>query len=221
LGNSGPIRSPPAGRQSTARNRHSAKSVAVPQNGPSGLSRLRGSGVRKDGLFVTLLLMFRRSLYAFILVVSVPMIWINAETYLHDVRLGMLETSVGLLQLGYLLAAVAIFIIAARTLLQIISQSHRASGRPDDSAVSSASLSNRMHQIRTGWRGAYARRPVSVIVLSLLIISIPFDLVFVASGGLPSFGLHDWIIVGIAELPFAFVALTALIKPRSDRHTVR
>lgn len=171
--------------------------------------------MRQDRLFGTLLLMFRRILYTFILVVSVPIIWMNAETYLRDVRSGMLETSVGVLKVGYLLAAVSIFIIAVRRLLQMRSEPG------DATAVSSASFSNRMHQIRTGWRGAYARRPVSVIVLSLLLISIPFDLVLLASGVLRSFGLHDWIMVGIAELPFAFVVVAALINPRSDRHTVR
>lgn len=169
--------------------------------------------------------MFRRVLYAIILVASVPMIWVNTEAYLHDVRLGMLETSVGTLQLGYLLAAVAIFVIAARTLLQMRAQPNRASGQRGDTTVGPASISNRIHQIRTGWRAAYARRPVWVIVLLiglvLLLLSIPFDLVYLASGGLRSLELHDWIMVGLAELPVAFVVVAALIKPRSDHHPLR
>ena len=43
-------------------------------------------------------LVFRRALYSLILVVGLLVVWINGQTYLHDVRLGMAMTSVGLLQ---------------------------------------------------------------------------------------------------------------------------
>lgn len=45
------------------------------------------------------LLMFRRILYSLILMASLPVVWINYQTYLHDVALGMAMRSAGLLQL--------------------------------------------------------------------------------------------------------------------------
>ncbi len=43
--------------------------------------------------------MFRRILYSLILMASLPVVWINYQTYLHDVALGMAMRSAGLLQL--------------------------------------------------------------------------------------------------------------------------
>ena len=154
--------------------------------------------------------MFRRALYSLILVVSLPVVWINAQTYLHDVRLGMAMASAGLLQLAYVLVCFAIPLIALRTLLQL-----RHRNKTKTAAV--PSFRNEFHRIQAVWGGAFSARPISASLLSLLLISIPFGLVLMASGGWRSFGPHDWVMVGIAELPFAFVVLVGLFSLRSNR----
>jgi hypothetical protein len=153
---------------------------------------------------------FRRALYSLILVVGLLVVWINGRTYLHDVRLGMAMTSAGLLQLAYVLVCCAIPLIALRTLLQL---RHRNKTK----VAAARSLRDEFHRIQAVSGGAFASRPISASLISLLLISIPFVLVLLASGGWGSLGPHDWVMVGVAELPIAFVVLIGLFSLRSNR----
>lgn len=154
--------------------------------------------------------MFRCALYSLILVVGPLVVWINRQTYLHDVRLGMAMTSVGLLQLAYVLVCCVIPLIALRTLLQL-------RHRNKTNVAATRSFRDEFHRIQGVWGGAFAARPISASLISLLLISIPFVLVLLASGGWRSLGPHDWVMVGIAELPFAFMVLIGVFSLKSNR----
>lgn len=110
---------------------------------------------------------------------------------------------------SYLPLCLAIPLTALRTLPQL-----RRRGK-NDGVAAAASYRSEIHRIQALWGGAFAARPISASLLSLLLISIPFGLVLLAAGGWRSLGPHDWVMAGIVELPPAFVVALGLISIRS------
>ena len=165
---------------------------------------------------------FRRLLYSLVIVVALVVAWIKMDAYLHNVRVGRGGSTAGLLDLGYLLAMVALVVIAMRVLLR--TRSSRAIDRLDRGEIrngsrnaaeltgrsiqySDTSLRDKLRQLPTIAREAFGRRPIWASILSMFMISIPVLLVSMAhAGGLKAFGLHEWILVAVMELPLVIVA---------------
>jgi len=176
---------------------------------------------------------FRRLLYALVLVVALVVAWIKMDAYLHDVRTGMSGSPAGLLDLGYLLAVAALAVIAARALLGTrlsrtidrldrgeIRNGSRNAAKPAGRSIrySDTSLRSKLRQLPTNAREAFGRRPIWASILSMFMISIPVFLVSAAhAGGLKTFGVDDWILVAVMELPMAIVACVVLVDVWSHR----
>ena len=176
---------------------------------------------------------FRRLLYALVLVVALVVAWIKMDAYLHDVRIGMSESPARLLDLGYLLAVVALAVIAVRALLRHrlsraicsldrgeVRNGCRNAAEPAGRSIqySDTSLRAKLRQLPTNAREAFGRRPIWASILSMFIISIPVFLVSMGhTGGLKTFGLDEWILVAVMELPMAIVACVVLVEVWSHR----
>lgn len=176
---------------------------------------------------------FRRLLYALVLVVALVVAWIKMDAYLHDVRTGMSGSPAGRLDLGYLLAVAALAVIAVRALLgtrllRTIDRLDRGESRngsrnaakPAGRSIrySDTSLRSKLRQLPTNAREAFGRRPIWASILSMFMISIPVFLVSAAhAGGLKTFGVDDWILVAVMELPMAIVACVVLVDVWSHR----
>lgn len=176
---------------------------------------------------------FRRLLYALVLVVALVVAWIKMDAYLHDVRTGISGSPAGLLDLGYIIAVLALAVIAVRALLQPrlsrticsldrgeIRNGSRNAAEPAGRSIqySDTSLRAKLCQLPTNAREAFGRRPIWASILSMFIISIPVFLVFMAhAGGLKTFGLYEWILVAVMELPMAVVACVVLVDVWSHR----
>lgn len=176
---------------------------------------------------------FRRLLYSLILVVALLVAWIKMDAYLHDVRVGISGLTAGLLDLGYLLAMVALVVIAMRVLLR--TRSSRAIDRVDRGEIrngsrntaeppgrsiqySDTSLRDKLRQLPTIAREAFGHRPIWASILSMFMISIPVFLVSLAhAGGLKTFRLDEWLLVAVLELPMAIVACVVLVDIWSHR----
>ena len=159
--------------------------------------------------------MFRRLIYSLLLAVGVVVFWIKGKSYLHDVRIGLAGTTGGLLQLAYLLAMMALVFIILRNLL-------RSAPRDTREASFAASL----HRLQTVARGAFVRSPVlasaSLAIFAAVFGGIPIGLLaFGRVGGIRTFDIGEWIVVGVAELPIVFVVAAIVVGFMSGHESSR
>lgn len=161
--------------------------------------------------------MFRRSLYAVILVATLSAIYLKGSTYFHEVLLGLAGTSAGILDLGYLLAMVVVAVIAIRVLLRSRSSYRTPGPGTGEPSTTYPFRAISVQGIRTTIRGAFSTSPVLAGLLALILLAIPISLAALSVGGLEKLSLANWIIVGLAEFPIIIVAWIALYKVTPPR----
>lgn len=160
--------------------------------------------------------------YYLLLVSAALFILVKGTPYIREVRLGLAGTPAGFLQLFMLLAMVVAAVIAVRMLLGRPSP-HRPAGQRQ---AREAPFNETPHRLHTVIRRAIAHRPVLAstlsVILGVVLACIPISLVAMGRvGGVGTFGLREWILVGVAELPIVFVVVIVLIRFMSGRNSSR
>jgi len=170
--------------------------------------------------------MFRRLFYSLLLAVGVVVFWIKGRSYLHDVRIGPAGTTGGLLQLAYLLAMMVLIFIILRTLLRSGRSRSAAPFTGGPRATREDSFAARLHRLQTVARGAFVRSPVLpsalLAVFAVTVGGIPIGLLALGHvGGIRTFDIGDWIVVGVAELPIIFVVIAIVVGFMSGHESSR
>jgi hypothetical protein len=152
--------------------------------------------------------MWNRLLYGICLTIALLGLYIKGGTYLNTLRLGHGTTVLAFLDLAYILAIAALAIICVRGLL---GRKPRASGGTAAEPIGSQeqSLRSQLQSLSGMGPEALSRRPFLVSLTALFLAAIPICLMTLRAGGWSKLGQLEWILIGLAELPLAFVAAVA------------
>jgi hypothetical protein len=164
--------------------------------------------------------MFSRLIYYSYFVVVVAVIVVKWKTIPGEIRLlehGSLE---GYLNLGQLVLLLFICYLATVALRR--TGHSRGTHRASAGVRESSSLRGTLQQVPINSHRAFTRHPVWASIVWLIMAGIPVALVALIHGGrFRSFGVGDWVLVGIIELPIAFVASVTLASIWSSRDGTR
>jgi hypothetical protein len=155
----------------------------------------------------------RRSPYYFFLVVASLYVAVKGKDLLHDLHLvqsGRSEAYVPLAKLLLILAGVfaAVYALLRERSSQSLPQSPR-----DGTAFADASPLQRWRHIPLIVRHAFASSPILATTMSVAILSVPIVLVAMGqAGGMKAFGLREWTLIGVMELPMAYIALVVIVS---------
>lgn len=152
----------------------------------------------------------------FVLMMAALAVWVKGASYLHQVRAGQASAFQGLSDLAFLLVALILVAIAAGTLRQLRSQTGPGRGSESRGGNGVPSFRETLRQLPKAVHMAFSHRPLLASILTLTLAVIPFGMVAMSVGGWKKMHVHEWALIGVAELPIAVVFLLALIGRRSD-----
>ena len=154
-------------------------------------------------------------LYLVAALAFVALKWKTFPHALHLVQRGMTDGYMVLVRLSLVLVGVFVAISVLRRRQPRRNVAQAAGGGIQ---YRSTSLKEMLRQLPTIVRKAFGLRPIWASILSMFMISIPVFLVSMAhAGGLKTFGLDEWILVAVMELPMAIVACVVLVDVWSHR----
>jgi hypothetical protein len=169
--------------------------------------------------------MFQRVVYFWALAAVLATAAVRSVRDVRTASLGLGTTADALWQLAYLVVTLALAAVILRTILRQrpadepgtgTQAASRHGSAPERSSSPDRSLMGRLYQVRALIRTSFERRPmytvISMTATLLIVACLPLGLLASRHlGGLQAFfGTPEWILLGLAEVPLAFVAVVVL-----------